>query len=58
MADTLRAELGIQVELVPGSGGVFVVRVGETIVADKRAGFPSPQACVEKVRAALAEQKD
>ncbi|MFT5585258.1 MAG: putative Rdx family selenoprotein [Cognaticolwellia sp.] len=55
MADTLREELGVQVELVPGGRGVFDVSVDGIVVANKSAGFPSPEACVEKVRAALAE---
>ena len=55
MADTLREELGVEVELVPGGRGIFDVSVGETVVANKSAGFPSPAECVEKVRAALAK---
>ncbi len=53
MAETLREELGVEVELVPGGRGIFEVRVGETVVANKSMGFPSPQECVDKVRAAL-----
>ncbi len=54
MADAISEALDIQVALVKGHRGVFEVSVGTVIVAKKGLdGFPTPQACVEAVRAAL-----
>jgi hypothetical protein len=53
--DVLREELGIDAKLVKGSGGVFTVAVGGTVVAKKAAsGFPSEREIVAAVRAAVA----
>ncbi|MCB9671603.1 MAG: hypothetical protein H6736_14930 [Alphaproteobacteria bacterium] len=54
MAEVLEAELGVRAELVPGARGVFLVYVGDTLVAKKTLdGFPTPEQCVEAVREAL-----
>ena len=55
MADLLRRELGVEVELVRGGRGIFDVRVAGRTVAAKSAGqFPDPDACLRAVREALA----
>lgn len=55
MAAALEEALGVQVELVRGGRGVFAVSVDGRVVASKSLdhGFPTPEACVEAVRAAL-----
>ncbi|MCB9675194.1 MAG: hypothetical protein H6737_08755 [Alphaproteobacteria bacterium] len=55
MAAHLKSELGVDVELIKGSRGVFVVRVDGVIVAQKSLdhGFPTPEQCEEAVRGAL-----
>jgi predicted Rdx family selenoprotein len=52
----LKQELGVTVELVKGSGGIFLVEVDGVVVARKSAssGFPSEAQVVEAVRAARA----
>jgi len=51
----LRSELGVEAELVKGRGGIFVVSVDGRMVARKTLdGFPSPEDCLEAVRAALS----
>jgi predicted Rdx family selenoprotein len=52
----LKRELGVDVELVKGSGGVFVVDVDGVTVARKTpaAGFPTEAQVVEAVRVARA----
>lgn len=53
----LRQELGIEAELVRGGGGIFKVSVDGTLVARKTLdGFPTPEACLEAVRVALAAE--
>jgi len=52
--DVLREELGIEAKLVKGSGGIFTVAVGGTVVVKKTpSGFPSEGAIVAAVRAAV-----
>ena len=54
MADRLREELSVEVELIRGARGIFEVAVGDRVVASKTsAGFPTEQACVEAVRSAI-----
>lgn len=54
MADLLREELGVETALVKGARGIFEVRVGDQVVAKKTYdGFPTPEACLQAVRAAL-----
>lgn len=54
MADQLREDLGVEVSLIKGRGGVFKVRVDDAVVARKTVdGFPTPSACVRAVSAAL-----
>ncbi|CAM5377630.1 SelT/SelW/SelH family protein [Streptomyces pharetrae] len=51
---TFEAELD-ELALRPGTGGVFVVRVGEEVVWDRRAqGFPEPTAVKRAVRDRVA----
>ena len=51
---TFEAELG-EVALVPGRGGVFVVRLGEEVVWDRAThGFPEPSAVKRLVRDRVA----
>jgi selenoprotein W-related protein len=48
-----------EVALVPGTGGVFVVRVNGTVVWDRRThGFPEPSAVKRAVRDRVAPEKD
>jgi selenoprotein W-related protein len=55
---SFEADLG-QVALVPGSEGVFVVRVDGEVVWDRRAqGFPEPAAVKRLVRDRVAPGKD
>lgn len=47
------------VALVPGTGGVFTVRVGEDVVWDRRErGFPEPSAVKRAVRDIVAPGRD
>ncbi len=56
MAARLREEHGIEATLVLGHGGVFVVRVGERVVAEKSPfGFPDEDDAIDAVVDALAE---
>lgn len=52
----MEAALGLRPELIKGRGGVFKVRVGDRVVAEKTRmhGFPSDEACVAAVRAAVS----
>ncbi|HVW31371.1 MAG TPA: SelT/SelW/SelH family protein [Acidimicrobiia bacterium] len=55
---TFEADLG-EVALVPGSGGVFVVRVAGEVVWDRAAqGFPEPTAVKQAVRDRVAPGRD
>ena len=50
----LREALGVEVELIKGSGGIFEVAVDGEVVARKGlSGFPTEQQVVEAVRGAL-----
>lgn len=50
----LRSELGSEVELIKGRGGIFDVRVDGRSVAKKTLdGFPTEEEIVAAVRAAL-----
>jgi selenoprotein W-related protein len=52
-AASLRKELGLEANLVPGKGGIFQVKLGETIVASRSKGhFPGTDEIVAAVRAA------
>ena len=53
MAAEIKKELGIDSEIVRGSGGIFVVSVdGKTIFSKREEGrFPSEREIVEKLRA-------
>lgn len=49
----LRAELAVEAELVPGSGGVFEIKVGDKTVAKRAKGhFPDTAEVVAAVAAA------
>ena len=55
---TFEADLA-EVALVPGTGGVFVVRVDGGVVWDRQAqGFPEPSAVKRLVRDRVAPGKD
>ena len=48
-----------EVALVPGRGGVFVVRVGDEVVWDRsRQGFPEPTEVKRLVRDRVAPTRD
>lgn len=51
----MRRALDVEVELVKGSGGIFVVEVGGAVVALKtpERGFPEEDEIVRAVRAAV-----
>ena len=56
---TFEEELG-EVALIPGSGGVFEVRVGESLVWSRKAegGFPEIKVLKQRVRDAVAPERD
>jgi len=55
VAERLREELDVEVELVKGARGIFEVTVDGEVVAKKTLdGFPTDDACVEGVRRATA----
>jgi selenoprotein W-related protein len=55
---TFEADIG-EVALLPGSGGVFVVRVSGAVVWDRNdQGFPEPSAVKRLVRDRVAPGKD
>lgn len=53
MAAEIRKELGIESEIVRGSGGIFVVSVDQrTVFSKKEEGrFPTEREILEKLRA-------
>jgi len=52
-ADVLRERLGIEAKLVPGTGRIFQVRVGDKTVAERASShFPGADEIVEAVAAA------
>jgi selenoprotein W-related protein len=52
-AAALRERLAVEAKLVPGTGGIFEVRVGEATVAKRSKGhFPDPAEVVAAVAAA------
>lgn len=55
MAAAVEEALGVRAELVRGGRGVFEVSVDGRVVARKTLdrGFPTPEECVDAVRAAL-----
>jgi selenoprotein W-related protein len=53
VAIALREQLSLAATLVPGTGGIFEVKVGEKTVAKRSKGhFPGPAEVVEAVAAA------
>jgi selenoprotein W-related protein len=55
---TFEREVG-EIALVPGTGGVFVVRVGDEVVWDRKAqGFPELPEIKQLVRDRIAPDKD
>jgi selenoprotein W-related protein len=53
VADALRAQLGVDVQLIRGARGVFDVKVDGALVASKQSGgFPGDDEVVAAVRAA------
>ena len=59
LLSTFGAELG-GVTLVPGTGGVFEIRVDGNVVWDRRTddGFPDVKALKQRVRDAFAPDRD
>jgi hypothetical protein len=54
VAALIKAEVGIEAELVPGSRGEFTVWVGKETVAKKDVrGFPADEEAVAAVRRAI-----
>ncbi|MFI6808280.1 SelT/SelW/SelH family protein [Streptomyces luteogriseus] len=54
---TFEAEL-TELALKPGTGGVFIVRVGDEVVWDRREqGFPEPTAVKKAVRDRVAPER-
>jgi selenoprotein W-related protein len=55
---TFQAELG-EVALVPGTGGVLVVRVDGKLVWDRKSrGFPEPTQLKQAIRDVIAPDRD
>ncbi len=55
MAEVLREQVGVDVELVRGGRGIFEVAVAGRVVARKTLdGFPTPEQCVAAVRKAVS----
>ena len=55
MAALVKAETGIDLELIEGGRGEFTVWVGEEVVAKKDSlGFPSDQEALTAIQQALA----
>ena len=56
---TFEGEIG-EVALIPGTGGIFDIRVGQTIVwcRKERGGFPQPKELKRLVRDILAPGRD
>lgn len=53
-AAALRARLRLDVNLIPGKGGIFEVRVGDQLVAKRAQGhFPDNEQIVAAVSSAL-----
>jgi selenoprotein W-related protein len=59
LLSTFEAELG-EVALVPGSGGVFEIRVGDELIWSRQAEgrFPEIKQLKQRVRDRVAPQKD
>lgn len=59
LLSTFSEELGA-VTLVPGTGGVFEIRVGEDLIWERRrdGGFPQPKALKQAVRDAVDPGRD
>jgi len=59
LLSTFEQELG-EVALQPGDGGVFEIRLDDTLVWDRKAdnGFPDAKALKQRVAAIIAPDKD
>ena len=59
LLSTFALEIG-EVALVPGTGGVFIVRAGDVVVWDRKAdgGFPQPKDLKTRVRDVIAPEKN
>lgn len=58
VAAALRERLGLGARLVPGTGGVFEIRLGEKTVARRAKGyFPGPDDAVAAVAAARKQER-
>ena len=55
MAAELKKSTGLDAQLKVGGSGEFTVWLDDKLVAEKKFGrFPSPEECVDAVKAALA----
>jgi len=59
LLSTFRNELG-EVALVPGSGGIFEIRVDDRLIWSRQSqgGFPDPSRLKQLVRDCIAPDKD
>jgi selenoprotein W-related protein len=59
LLSTFGTDLG-EVALIPGTGGVFEIRVGEEIVWERKrdGGFPGPKDLKQRVRDVIAPDRD
>ena len=59
LLSTFGTELG-EVALIPGTGGVFAVAVGEEVVWERKrdGGFPGPKELKQRVRDAIEPDRD
>jgi hypothetical protein len=54
VAAELKRQVGVDSQLLVGGSGEFTVWIGDKLVAEKKMGqFPSPEAVVAAVKAAL-----
>jgi len=52
LGDEIKSALGIEVELQPGTGGVFNITVDEQLIFSKKqqGRLPSPEEIIDKLR--------
>lgn len=59
LLQTFAGELG-EVALIPGTGGTFEIRAGNTLIWERKrdGGFPGPKELKQRVRDAIAPGRD